>query len=129
MTCCSAREPFMVTEPHTRRLGIGQRHAPARSIGRRGSPGGAPPPAVISVGIRSPRRRAATAEKHRQERHQQDNHEVQQSGKIYSADLRLTGHEAEVSARSERYGSGWPVGLRDTTGRPRPEARRNPQLD
>lgn len=42
------------------------------------------------------------AEKHRQEHQQQDNHQVQQPSKIYSAELEPTWHEEEVSARSER---------------------------
>jgi hypothetical protein len=101
------REPIMVAESHPRWLGIGQRHTAPRRIGWAGRLPRAIPPVALRVRVCSIRRRAATTEKHRQERHQQDDHEVQHSSRIYSAQLRPTRHQTEVSARSRRGPGGW----------------------
>jgi hypothetical protein len=94
------REPAMAAQSHPRGLGVRQRNAAARSIGWGTRLPRVRPPAVLRVRIWSPGWRTAAAKKYRQERHQQENHEEKQSSQIYSAELGLTWHETQASARS-----------------------------
>jgi hypothetical protein len=96
----------MVAEALPRGLGIGQRHATARSVGWHLRPPRALPPAVLGVRIWAIRRRAAPAQKHRQEYHQEHNRHVQQSREIDAADLGLSGHGQNL-ARDPRAAIDW----------------------
>ncbi len=100
------REPARLAQSHPRRNGIGQWHAAAWSGGGVTRGPRALPPAVLRVRIWPLGWRALTGKNHGQKRHQQDDHEVQQSGRVDSPKMRPIWHQQEVSARAKWCNSG-----------------------